>query len=281
MTIPVSLGRPDYLPDYGDPPVDEVAIGVAFMPVTGFSNDHVARYRNRVKGDFPALQYQPRMAVRLESLTQDPLVESPFGQMIRDQLTRANQRTWFVSADDQRVLQIQEDAFIANWRRRAEPYPRFESILKEFWSRFQLLREEVSVGGESQLQLQQLDVTYINWVPSSARALSDWFSPARASRIKMAGTEINPEHELWAVSYLINRNGIPTARLHGRQMEALRTSPGPHVGAQLELAYRAPLAPGISDDEINELAFHAREVIVLAFTDLTTKEAHDEWGLHV
>jgi uncharacterized protein (TIGR04255 family) len=141
MTAPPPRPRPTNLPDYSDPPVDEVVIGISFMSVSGFSTNHVAKYRDLVKAEFPGLQYQPRLITPLESLTQEGSSAPPsFGPLgfFTQPFAQPSQRTWLVNADDQRVIQIQDDAFLTNWRRRdLKPYPHFEPLLGEFWERFQ------------------------------------------------------------------------------------------------------------------------------------------------
>jgi uncharacterized protein (TIGR04255 family) len=279
MTTFAPRPRPAELPDFADPPVDEVVIGLMFMPVGGFSTNHVAKYREAVKHDFPGLQYQPRLMVQLENLAAEPFgAQLPIG-LLTPQAFQPAQRTWLVAGDDQRLLQLQEDAFLSNWRRRNDPYPRFELLLQDFWSRFALFRSQLSSDSVIPLQIQQLEVSYINWVPFETSSLDDWFQPAKSSYVPTGADTLRAEHLAWNASYVIRDEGVSVARMHARQMEALRTGPGvPHLGAQLELTYRAPLAPGASDDEIIDRAFQARDKIVWAFTGLTTDEAHTRWG---
>jgi hypothetical protein len=57
-------------------------VRVSFMSVSGFSTNHVAKYRDLVKAEFPGLQYQPRLVTPLESLTQEGSSAPPsFGPM--------------------------------------------------------------------------------------------------------------------------------------------------------------------------------------------------------
>jgi uncharacterized protein (TIGR04255 family) len=257
-------------------------IGLVFISVGNFSSNHVAKYRNAVKNDFPGLQYQPKLLIPLESLTQDarggaqPMM-GPFGFLPPQQ--PSTQRTWLVSPDDERLIQIQDDAFLSNWRKRGKPYPHFEPLLEEFWNRFTLFRSQLQEDSVVPLQPQQLEVTYINWVPFETLALSSWFGPANASRLSVSGNEVRPEHVAWNTAYLIKHDDVAVARIYARQMEALRTGPNvPHLGAQLELICRIPLPPGAADDEINRLAFEAHDAIVWTFTSLTTPEGQSRWG---
>ena len=272
--------RPLDLPDFDDPPVDEVVIGIMFMPVGGTTTNHIAKYRESVKHELPGLQYQPRVPVQLESFTRDALgLASGLSPSVLSQLTQPAQRTWLVSANDERVVQIQDDLFLSNWRHRSDPYPRFEPLMESFWSRFGLFRMQLQEDMIIPLQLQQLEVAYVNWVPLDTMKPSEWFGPAQRSHVDLPGDTLHPEHQAWSGSFLIADEDVPVARLHMKQFEAMRTGPAnPHLGSQFDLNFRAPIPPGATDDDINELAYRGREVIVRAFTSLTTTEAHDAWG---
>lgn len=282
MTSFLPHTRPADLPDFVDPPVDEVVIGIMFMPMGGFSTNHVAKYRDAVKHSLPGLQYQPRLMVQLESLSGDPYSAQaplPPGITLASQLIQPGQRTWLVSADDERLVQIQDDAFLSNWRKRSNTYPRFEPLMETFWERFTRFRSQLSEDVPLPLQLQQLEVSYVNWVPFDVAPVSEWFGPAKRSRLPLDGVEKYPEHHVWASSFLIEKDGVAVARLHAQQLEALRPGPGtPHLGASFQLHFRAPLPPGASDADINDLAYEARNHIVRAFTSLTTEEGHNRWG---
>jgi uncharacterized protein (TIGR04255 family) len=282
MTTPEAVPRPKDLPDYTDPPIDEVVIGLMFMSVGGVLTNHIAKYRDAVKNDLPGLQYQARLPLQLETLSDGGLQPQPpfgFAPLIMPQGIQPGQRTWLVSANDESVVQLQDDLFMSNWRRRQGSYPHFEQLMKVFWERFSLFRDQINDDMAIPLQLQQLEVTYINWVPTERASLSHWFGPAKASHVQLESSECDPEHELWFASFLAEKDGVPIARLHARQLEALRTAPGtPHLGSQLDLIYRAPLPPGIDDIGINDLAFAARNSIVRAFASLTTPEAEKLWN---
>ena len=273
--------RPADLPNFEDPPVDEVAIGIAFLSIGTATSNHLAKFRDTVKHELPGLQYQPHMTTPLEKLAnEDYRIGQPIGStLLLPAAPPPAQRTWLVSADDQYLVQLQDDLFISNWRRRQDPYPHFESLFDLFWTRFTLFRSQVADDSELPLQLQQLEVTYVNWVPFNTAPLNEWFGPAQRAKIQVGGASSYPEHGMWMSSFLVTHEGIPLARLHARQLEALRPTLVPQIGAQLELTFRVPLAPGAQETEIIDLAYTARDTIVRAFTDLTTEEGHKRWRL--
>src|SRR5664280_701713 len=206
-TMTVVPERPEDLPNFTDPPVDEVIIGLAFMSVGGNTSNHVAKYRDIVKDSYPGLQYQPRLPIQLERLADEGWsAQPPFGLAgagMPLQMGQTGQRTWLVGSDDQRLTKIQDDGFLSNWRKRSEPYPRFEPLLREFWDRFSVFRSQLDNDAVIPLQLQQLEVSYINWVPVDDSPLVQWFLPANVAKLACDGSLILPEHHMWFASYLL------------------------------------------------------------------------------
>ena len=41
-------------------------------------------------------------------------------------------RFWFIAKDDATIIQVHRNAFLFNWRLRAEEYPRFERVFETF-----------------------------------------------------------------------------------------------------------------------------------------------------
>ena len=259
--------------------MEEVILGLIYMSVGAMTSNHIAKFRERAKHELPGLQYQPRLPIQLESLRPDTYPTGPplGGILVQPGLNPPAQRTWLLSPDDERLVQIQDDAFFSNWRRRKASYPHFETLVASFWDRFTIFRSLVAQDAAVPLQLQQIEVTYINWVPFDTAPIHEWFGPAERAELNINDNPSYPEHEMWIGSFLVKEHGVSVGRLHARQLEALRAVP-PQLGAQLELQFRAPLAPGAEDSEIIDLAHLGRNSIVRAFTDLTTPRGHGRWG---
>ncbi|HME67289.1 MAG TPA: hypothetical protein VKG61_20545, partial [Streptosporangiaceae bacterium] len=74
--------RPDDLPDYHNPPVDEVVIAVQFEPIKGFLENHIQEFWRTVRADYPIAQIQPRLEGPIESLDEAPVgsvIQIPMG----------------------------------------------------------------------------------------------------------------------------------------------------------------------------------------------------------
>ncbi len=90
------------------PPIDEVVCGFVFAPQPVDTMDFGIYWDTRL-ADYPGRQVHPAL---MEGTTVLQIGASP-------------QRSWLISEDDSRVLQLQHDRFFMNWRRRDGDYPRF------------------------------------------------------------------------------------------------------------------------------------------------------------
>ena len=58
------------------------------------------------------------------------------------------------------LIQAQNGRYSHNWRRRNDPYPRFERLVQDFWRYFDLFRELLEEEKVPPLQIQQVELTY-------------------------------------------------------------------------------------------------------------------------
>ena len=90
------------------PPIEEVVCGVMFPPLPGLDTIAAGAYWHERAGDFPNKEIHPGIV---------PPNVLRMGLM--------PQRAWLVSAGQDFLIQVQEDRFYLNWRRRDAEYPRF------------------------------------------------------------------------------------------------------------------------------------------------------------
>jgi uncharacterized protein (TIGR04255 family) len=254
--------RPADLPDYERPPIDEVVLGVQFRRFQGFSQAHVGLIWNEIRDRYPRTEDQPPIVQLSPALPPGlPLQFAGVGLF----------RVWLISADDTRVLQIQNDRLLHNWRRRNNAeYPRFESLAKEFLEQFN--RFERLIGPCS---LEQVEVTYINWLPS--KRASDFFLPARSRKWSDPQLAKQPAAYQWSGQYTVGSEGpTSTGTLSIGCNSAIRPfPPPPETGTQFTLTFNAPVSTGSS---LRTLMETGRSTIVRAFTDLTSRSAQEDWG---
>lgn len=113
------VARPADLPDYDNPPVNEVVIGIQFEPIA-LTGAHVGVFWEELRSEFPKASEQPALESRIEAL-QPPHFSAPKFEY----LSWRGSRHWLISADDVQLIQIQADRLFYNWRRGPHnaPYP--------------------------------------------------------------------------------------------------------------------------------------------------------------
>ncbi|MGA7980063.1 MAG: TIGR04255 family protein [Chromatiaceae bacterium] len=90
------------------PPINEVICGFIFSPTTLTALDFGV-YWDRRRADFPRHELHPPVFDDT-TIQLGPVVDA---------------RAWLVSVDEDLLVQLQNDRFYMNWRRRGEGYPRF------------------------------------------------------------------------------------------------------------------------------------------------------------
>jgi uncharacterized protein (TIGR04255 family) len=138
--------------DFEFPPINEVVFGVFFPVIDPLRAEAVGLYWNKIRNAFPLVVQQP-LYTQVPQLHMAPRPGELFPLP----------RFWFFSEDKTRLIQLQNSAFLYNWRKQAGDYPRFTRVSREFFDeldRFQrYLIEDLQspVPGYSSAEL-----TYIN-----------------------------------------------------------------------------------------------------------------------
>lgn len=262
--------RPPDLPDYHRPPIDEVAISVQFPPIGNFFDTHAGLFWQRVRSDYPKSETQPRIESPIESAESGALLTVPFN------FAPGQGRVWMISANDDFLIQIQNTRFVQNWRRRQAEYRHFEQIRDLFWRNFDEFMSFLADENLDQPSVQQLEVTYINWIPPDL-AMSDFLRPGNAAQISLAGLGRYPDQQSWIARFSFPGTEDLIERLYVQCLPASRHDAPSVQGSQFALTMRMTRATGISTEELRNLIDAARITIVTAFTDLTTDRAHELW----
>ncbi len=140
------------IPTLRDPPIEEVVCGLAFTPVAALDALEQGVYWGRVSDRFPKKQLQPAL-IEGFSLFQGV----------------APLRSWLISQEEDSLIQIQQDRFYMNWRRRGAAYPRFRDrgeaqglctrTLMEFDRFAEFVKERFAVVLEpTRVELQKQDL---------------------------------------------------------------------------------------------------------------------------
>lgn len=267
--------RPTDLPDYDNPPVAEVVFGVQFSTPKPLQTPHLGLYWETIRGDFPKIEEQAPLPPQTESLGEtEPEILAPALHFRPG--APPLRRCWFINDSGNRVIQVQEDRFIHNWRKESpEPYPRYEPIRDEFlrrWAEFASFVERQQLG---QPEVEQCELTYVNHILKG----SCWSEMADALQVFSFWTAKGstgflpaPESVTWHLRYLMPKG---RGRLHVSLCPAIRTRDRQFL-LQLKLTACGPVTDG-GDKGLFEWFQEARSWIVCGFTDLTTSSAWEFW----
>ncbi|MFQ5853060.1 MAG: TIGR04255 family protein [Candidatus Binatia bacterium] len=263
------------LPEYDQPPVIETLLGVQFDPIERFSILHFGVYWTGIKSDYPSYELQPPLGSLVEKFGEEAWKKPG----VRLELLHAPEvRCWFTDKSGTRLIQVQRDRFIHNWRKVKDEdvYPRYAQIKPKFFDEWEGLNRFLEQADLGKPEVNQCEVTYVNHIEMGKA----WASFGELNKViscwsgSYSGDFLpGPESVLVNASFVIPGQ---RGRLHVALQRAIRTRDAKEV-LQLTLTARGKPASSRSQD-IAEWFDLGHEWIVRGFTDLTTKEMHKTWG---
>lgn len=268
-------------PAYQRPPVAEVALAVYFNPPMALRSVHMGRLWDRWRDRYPRAEDQPPLPpVAAENFpTGPPAVSFQFMGGF------PGTRVWYLSEAGDRLVQVQPDRLVLNWRRTAEgqPYPRYASLRPAFAQEVDELLGFLADEGLGDVSLDQAEVSYVNPVPIEAlgeprdlaRLIAPWSGQFSDAFLPI------PEDASLRLRFRIPdpASGEPAGRLYVEGNTAIHQSPGgqaPQEVFMLQLFARGrTLGAGLP----GALAFMdvGHDWVVRGFTSLTNKTMHTEW----
>lgn len=152
------------LPDYNKPPVNEVVMGVQFDTLEKFTAVHPGLYWQRIKEQYPQSSVHPPIATVIETFKDH--IAAPVKIQPEITATPPPPRCWFLNSSGNRLVQLQAERFLHNWRKVTgeEVYPRYNNILPEFeklWKDFLDFAANENLG---EVKPNQWEVTYVNHI---------------------------------------------------------------------------------------------------------------------
>lgn len=234
-----------------------------FSALRNIQTRHFGEFWGKVKEEFPLT----RDMVPLPDVSEMPSVELLLMPPLR--------RVFMLSGDQRYVVQLQDTRFNLNWRKvdPADQYPRFSAVFAKFqhaWGSFAEFAELASLGN---LIPGRYELTYVNHLDMK----SDGFSRELETKVKMLkwegiGASFLPApvsvSGAWQFQ-MPDSKGICAANLsHAKRPD----------GRDLLVLNISCAGPASSRYSMKEWFDTAHEWIVRGFTDLTTDEAHQEWG---
>ena len=198
------------LPEFDDPPVAEVAVGVQFRPLFGMRGLALAPLRERWRHQYPRTEEQVPLAPAVEG---SPTLVPQFQFNV---VTLPAARQWFLNDLGTELVQLQPDRLLINWRVGDEPseYPRYGHMRETFVSRFNDLSQFVAEEKLGELEITQAELTYINVIEAERDELG------RIDRFLKGWSGANehhlgePEQARVTLTFLIPGVGSPPVRLY-------------------------------------------------------------------
>lgn len=270
------MSRNQGLPDFLKPPVVETVLGVEFTPLAGWDVRHFGLLWRQWQHEYPHFQVQPPL------LSGDQ--PSPESEIARNVIVSVlgiggpSLRAWYIDESDTRLIQVQEDRFIHNWRKvlGEEVYPHYdENIRPAFerqWVRFSEFLGEHTIKPPI---VERWEVTYVNHLEQgrewgSAADLPRLF-PAWAGR-NLSGFLPSPETVRFSVVYPLPEE---RGQLQVAVQPVTRLRDNKEV---LQVNVRASGQTSSADvREILRCFDFGREWVVRGFTDFTSAEMHEFW----
>lgn len=265
MTVPqaTSSMSDEPLPDFTRPPVAEVALAVGFQPLAGLRAVQLGRLWDLWRDQYPVLDEQPPLPPAYD---QRPGFAVTFGPPPVN-------RHWFLSDDGDRLVQLQADRLVVNWRQTpGRDYPRYRVLREEFVQRLDEVARFSREGGWGDLRVTDAELTYVNLVVGPAGAA------ARAGDVLAAVGRTDA-----SVGDEVETRITQTFRTPSSSAPELTVSAGPGADPQgapvlvVTLVVRGPVE-GAGADAAVEVMDAAHERLVRGFSAVTRPTMHELWG---
>jgi uncharacterized protein (TIGR04255 family) len=249
---------------FKNPPINELVIGIYFdREINSLRPEHVGLFWGEVRNDFPNIQQQP------------PVIP-PRGvpQLLNALELLSMPRFWLEAKDGSTLMQIQNNAFLFNWRKRATEYPHFEAVKAAFDKNkkrfFKFLRDEL---GEVEPKSQLAELTYINLIESCEYWKGPRDTPKVVPRFSLPVAYV-PETESPDFHQITSQRRAPDLTLNTTIRSA--RSVQDQIKPVLIIEYRATGL--LSDPEaVDDWFDRAHEAIGGCFTEMTSRDIQETY----
>jgi uncharacterized protein (TIGR04255 family) len=208
---------------------------------------------------------------------------------IRFEPPSALPRTWFISEDESRLVQLQGDRISFNWRRPTEGarYPRYHKLREDFGGYFDTLRRCIDEAGRQMPDINVCEVTYVNPIDVPAKPLGGGHPELAEvlNRVRprphgafLPHAEDAQFQTRWRIpGEEIGVTGRPAGRLYVAAQPGLKP---PSEEPIYIVTVTGRLLPAAGNErEAWKTLDVAHRWVVLGFKDVTSAKMHKQWGL--
>lgn len=267
------------LPEFKDPPINEVVLGVQTVPMQGLNASHLGLFWREIRKDFPRTEEKPALDPVIERLGDKQ--SAPALPALRLLEKPETPRVWLLNESGNRLVQLQQDRLHYNWRKLedSDPYPRYQALRVAFKTEAERLQAFVARENLGDFRPTQCEVTYINHVAPCdiwqghqdlAKVFTTWNAPGGAF---LPGIEDGQ----FAMRFVIrDESGAMLGRLIV-QVNPARLRKDDRAIFRMDLTARGrPEGDGV--DGVLKFLDRGHEWVVRAFAELTTPAMHRVWG---
>lgn len=267
------------LPEYAKPPVVEVACSIQFEPINELHAGRLGLLWEEYRDRYPRVEQQPPLSAIREQFEPKAVrigfsIEGSFPMFPMPRL-------WFLNSDGTRLIQVQRDHFIVNWRKldTKTEYPRYHAIRDRLVEEFERFHRFLKTQDLAMTAVAQTELTYVNHI--DARQADGSRKPL--SEIVQIWTREKPDGKLpqfeeasFHARYIMLEGDKPTGRLHINLEPQLYVRDNSPVYALTLIARSAPPSADL-DGALSSLD-KGHKAIVEGFTEITTRQMHEVWG---
>lgn len=247
------------LPRFDNPPVSETVYGVVFTRLPELKAPYLGLLWERYRSEYPKCDEVPRLL---------DTSQETFNQWITP-------RVWFLHNDDSRVIQVQDNRFFYNWRKREQAYPNYDVVFPEFRDKFEIFQSFLQDHNLGNIVPQSLELTYINHIPVG----SGWTKLAEISQLLPdLGWRDNSDRFLPQPQNMSVNIGFLLPDGKGTLVATVQTGRRAPDGAPIIILQLSANGPPESNkpEEFSGWFDLAHEWIVQGFEDLTSVEVQRE-----
>ncbi len=259
-----------------NPPVVEVVIGIQFQPIAGFTSAHYGWFwkESLESSWFKAVDAQ-RILDQNEKFGNEQEWVVPSLQLLA---ADNSDRIQFINSTDDRVIQIQDNRFIYNWRKRGSGYPRFKELYPDFAEKLSKFREFIGRAGLPPIVPNQWEITYVNQIPKGElwETPQDWHKllPTLYSRPLESSTLIFESVTMeWHFEITPRRGRVHIHANHGKISQG-----GAKEALLLNLTARGAVGSADPFVGVESGIRLGHAILVETFTKLASEDALNYWG---
>ena len=255
------LTRPE-LPDFDNPPVIEVAMGVQFETIPSLRTAQLGMLWTEFRDEFPKCEDHPPRKPSFEHFG----VREPTKIEIQVERGISVPKLWFINEAGTRLIQVQQDRFVHNWRKIGDEdeYPRYESVKEKFLETLNIFIQFLDREKLGKLVPNQCELTYVNHILQDDvweryGQIDKLFTVWRSQYSDMFLQE--PEEASFIVRYIISGDdNKPIGRLYVNVQPDIRRKDGIPI-IIMNLTARGRLA-GVSVKDVSAFLDIGRKWIV-------------------